>query len=234
MQVFVKTDWSNTEMMVAPNTTEGQLLAACAKTDGPAAEANFAKNRQCFGLSVHGRWMGPIATVADMCPSGGGCFVVRTLQRGGAGGLCSEAAVSGEKMPQTSDAGAAGHIMHIDPQHQHTPARTESVGQLLRRLSATSPDTLKAEAERPALTDFAKRLGVTGYGKMTNDALAKAVCDAAKTALQKKRDFFSPHVSPHVGNAGVDSAKRKLEHLPSPTVTAKQPRNAEVSERGCS
>jgi hypothetical protein len=233
VQVFVKTDWSNTEMMVAPNTTEGQLLAACAKTDGPAAEANFAKNRQCFGLSVHGRWMGPIATVADMCPSGGGCFVVRTLQRGGAGGLCSEAAVSGEKMPQTSDAGAAGHIkqpMHTDPQHQHTPTRTESVDQLVRRLSATPVETLKAEADRPALMDFAKRLGLTGYGKMTNDALAKAVCDAAKAALQRKSQFFSPPV----GNAGVDSAKRKSEHLPGPTVTAKQPRNAEVSERGCS
>ncbi len=219
MQVFVKTDWSNTEMMVAPNTTEWQLLAACAKTDGPAAEANFAKNRQCFGLSVHGRWMGPIATVADMCPGGGCCFVVLALQRGGAGGLCSEAAVSGEKMPQTHDAGAAGHIMqptHTDPQHQHTPIRTESVDQLVRRLSATSPDTLK--------------VGLTGYGKMTNDALAKAVCDAAKTALQRKSRFFPPHV----GNAGVDSAKRKSEHLPGPTVTAKQPRNAEVSERGCS
>jgi hypothetical protein len=233
VQVFVKTDWSNTEMMVAPNTTEWQLLAACAKTDGPAAEANFAKNRQCFGLSVHGRWMGPIATVADMCPSGGGCFVVRTLQRGGAGGLCSEAAVSGEKMPQARDAGAAGHIMqptHTDPQQQHTPTRTESVDQLVRRLSATSPDTLKAEADRPALMDFAKRLGLTGYGKMTNDALAEAVCDAAKAALQRKSQFFSPPS----GNAGVDSAKRKSEHLPGPTVTAKQPRNAEVSERGCS
>jgi hypothetical protein len=155
---------------------------------------------------------------------------VLALQRGGAGGLCSEAAVSGEKMSQTRDAGAAGHIMHTDPQHQHTPIRTESVDQLVRRLSATSPDTLKAEADRPALMDFAKRLGLTGYGKMTNDALAKAVCDAAKAALQRKSQFFSPPS----GNAGVDSAKRKSEHLPGPTVTAKQPRNAEVSERGCS
>ena len=79
---------------------------------------------------------------------------------------------------------------------------------------------------------FAQRLGLTGYGKMTKEQLVTVVCEAAKTAHQRKSHFFSPHV----GNAptGVDPAKRKAdEPLHNPTVTPKHPRSAEVSERGC-
>ena len=122
-------------------------------------------------------------------------------------------------------------------QHSHTPTRPESSDQLIRRLCDTTPEALAAEAERPALVVIANRLGVTGYGRMNKDELSTAVCDAAKTAQQRKAAAKSTFFSPQVGNApkGVNSAKRNSEDLlTDPTVTAKQPRFAEVSERGCS
>ena len=82
---------------------------------------------------------------------------------------------------------------HTDAQHRQapTPYETVRVDQLIRRLSATTPEALAAEADRPALMGFAKRLGVTGYGKMTTDQLVTVVINAAKTAQQRKSQFFS-------------------------------------------
>jgi hypothetical protein len=118
---------------------------------------------------------------------------------------------------------------HTDAQHRQAPTPYETVDQLIRRLSATTPEALAAEADRPALMGFAKRLGVTGYGKMTTDQLVTVVINAAKTAQQRKSQFFSKHV----GNAPTGAKRKADEPLPDPTDTPKHPRSAEVSERGC-
>jgi len=107
-------------------TGEGVVVTVATKLS-EAGMADFARNNYNYVLLCRGKSWHPTATVATMCGirAVSGCsMAVHILVKGGAPKAADEeAAVSGEKMPQTRDASAAGHIMHTDPQHQHTPIK---------------------------------------------------------------------------------------------------------------